>query len=185
MFCEVRICEQEITLTRSDQELVTAACDGDVEVFGMLYERHYKMVVAIAYNQLLDRHLAEDAAQEAFAVACRQLTTLKDGIRFAQWIGTICRRIAAKMAHKRTDAVDFQTEVADDSAAYLEDHSQVREAIGRLSASQREVIFLRYYSELSYDQIAEVTDSTQQSVHGLLQRARRSLAKELGKTTNR
>ncbi len=172
-------------MTRSDLELVDAARDGDIDSFRLLYERHYKMAVAIACNQLLDQHLAEDAAQEAFCVVFSQLTTLRDGTRLVPWIGTICRRIAGKMAHKRTCTVDFQTEVAVDSVSELDDHSHVREAIGRLSVAQREVIFLRYYSELSYDEIAAAIDATQQSVHGLLQRARRNLAKELSKTTNK
>lgn len=57
-------------------ELVEAACNGDVDSFGELYRRRYAALVGVAYRVLSDRHLAEDAAQEAFAVACRDLEPL-------------------------------------------------------------------------------------------------------------
>ena len=61
----------------TDAELVEAARNGDVSSFGELYRRHYAAAVGIAYCALSDHHLAEDAAQEAFAVACRDLGRLR------------------------------------------------------------------------------------------------------------
>jgi RNA polymerase sigma-70 factor, ECF subfamily len=68
----------------SDAELVKAACAGDVDSFRKLYERYYGMAVGIACSRLTDKHLAEDAAQEAFAIACRRLYSLRDTQRFAE-----------------------------------------------------------------------------------------------------
>jgi hypothetical protein len=65
-------------LQRSDAELVTTACGGDIDSFRELYERYHAMAVGIARGRLSDLHLAEDAAQEAFAVACRRLHSLRD-----------------------------------------------------------------------------------------------------------
>ena len=56
---------------------------------------------------------------------------------------------------------------------------RVRQALERLSASQREVIHLHYYSGLSYKQIAQALGTTSEAVHGRLQRARRVLARRL------
>jgi hypothetical protein len=88
-------------LNRTDSELVAAARAGDVGSFGELYERHYRMAVGIARSRLSDADLAEGAAQEAFAVACRTLSALQDGDRFPQWLGTICRRTASRLARER------------------------------------------------------------------------------------
>ena len=81
-----------ITSERPDAELVAAARQGDVGSFGELYRRHYAAAVGIAYSALSDRHLAEDAAQETFAFACRDWTTSATTIR--HWIGAICRKVA-------------------------------------------------------------------------------------------
>ena len=57
----------------SDAELVEAARAGDIDSFRKLYERYYGLAVGIARSRLADQHLAEDAAQETFATACRWL----------------------------------------------------------------------------------------------------------------
>ena len=170
----------EKALELSDQELVNSARGGDVESFRKLYERHYAMAVALAACKLHDRHLAEDAAQEAFVVACRQLATLKDGRRFAQWLGTIVRRTAMGMFKSRVSgkAIHADYPAPEDGA---DDLAEVRNAIQSLPTTQREIIYLRYFSELSYQEIAEAVETTVESVHGRLQRARRNLTKKLGK----
>ena len=47
----------------TEAELVEAARRGDLDSFGVLYQRHYAAMVGVAYCVLRDRHLAEDAAQ--------------------------------------------------------------------------------------------------------------------------
>jgi len=168
---------------RSDRELVEAACAGDIGSFRELYERHYRMAVGIARSRLSDLHLAEDAAQEAFAVASRRLSSLRNGSRFPEWLGTICRRTASKMARSQTDGVPLGPEHVADPCEENEDRvgGRVRLALERLSKSQREMIHLHYFSGLSYKEIAQALGITSQAVHGRMQRARRVLARRLTK----
>ena len=53
----------------NEAALVEAAQGGCLDSFGALYQRYHNPIVALAYAQLGDKHAAEDAAQEAFAVA--------------------------------------------------------------------------------------------------------------------
>ena len=167
-------------MQQTDAELVEAACQGDVVSFGRLYERHYRLAVGIAYSRLSDRHLAEDAAQEAFAVVCRTLATLKDGRRFPQWLGTICRRVATRLARSRPRheplPEDNALEGVPTTAAL---RNQIHEALERLDATSREIILLHYFSGQSYEEISRALGLSAQSIHGRLQRARRKLAQEL------
>ncbi len=74
----------------SDAELVEAARAGDIDSFRTLYERYYGLAVGIARSRLADHHLAEDAAQEAFATVCRRLywtKRLRRGMEGAVWLG--------------------------------------------------------------------------------------------------
>jgi RNA polymerase sigma-70 factor, ECF subfamily len=165
----------------TDAELVRAACGGDVESFGELYRRHYAAAVGIAYCVLADRHLAEDAAQEAFAVACRDLGRLRSGERFPSWLGAICRRTARGLAKTR-----FRHGLPEDVASPVEINSQaerallVRQSVGQLPARAREVIVLHYFSGLSHEKIAAILNVSRQTVHGRLIRARRKIATILG-----
>lgn len=169
----------------SDRELVRAACGGDVESFRELYERHYRMIVAIARSRLPDQHLAEDAAQETFAVACQQLATLRNPDRFPEWLGTICRRTASWMQRSRPTTVSLESDPPETSTHDDGDQRLVRQAVAGLPALQREIIHLRYYSGLSYEQIAKAIGVTPQAVHGRLQRARRELTRRLAETNHR
>jgi RNA polymerase sigma-70 factor, ECF subfamily len=167
-------------LPRSDAELVAAARRGDLTSFGVLYERHYRMAVGIARGRLSDRHLAEDAAQEAFAIACRILSTLRDPHRFPQWLGTICRRTASRLVADRPphQPLPDDPEYADDPdlrALRL----QVQDALQLLEETSREIVVLHYFSGLSYQEIGQALGLSVQSVHGRLQRARSKLAQLL------
>jgi RNA polymerase sigma-70 factor (ECF subfamily) len=167
-------------LHRPDAELVEAACRGDPASFGLLYERHYRLAVGIARGRLSDRHLAEDAAQEAFAIACHTLHTLRDRRRFPQWLGTICRRTASRLDADRppheTLPVDFEPAGDPDLQAL---RLQVQEALSLLDETAREIVILHYFSGLSYDEIGQALGLSVQGVHGRLQRARRKLARVL------
>jgi RNA polymerase sigma-70 factor (ECF subfamily) len=162
--------------------LVKAACGGDVDSFAELFRRHEAMAVGIAYCDLSDRGLAEDAAQESFAEACRHLGKLRDGRKFPHWLAAICRRVAGRMKkskrrfHALADQELEARENADNSNVEL-----IRHAVERLPHSAREVIVLRYFSELSHDEIAKTLQITPAAVHGRLVRAKVQLRQYLAR----
>jgi len=162
--------EPEITL-------VEAAINGNAESFTELCQRYYPAMVAIAHSVLGDRHLAEDAAQEAFAKAAVRLPQLRRKDRFAGWLAAICRNAAKDMVQvtdKRRTFNEPSTETREPDRN--ENLEVVRQAIGKLSASARELVFLRYYDGLSYEQISAVLGLSPQAINGRLRRAKRKMA---------
>ncbi|MHC4648395.1 MAG: RNA polymerase sigma factor [Planctomycetota bacterium] len=81
----------------SEERLVEAAQNGHLQSFAILYERYYRAMVAVAYSVIADHALAEDAAQETFAIACRDLPLLRRSNRFPGWLAGICRNVARQM----------------------------------------------------------------------------------------
>jgi RNA polymerase sigma-70 factor, ECF subfamily len=164
----------------SQTEWVLAAQAGDIDSFGKLCREYYAPLVAVAYNVLRDRQLAEDAAQEAFARALVGLRKLKTPHKFAHWLGQICRNVAIDMVRvRRQNSAISQAQPAaerdsDDSVVGV-----VREAIDRLPVSLREVVILRYYSDCSYDEITSVLGLSKTRINGRLTRAKRKLARYL------
>ncbi len=162
-----------------DQNLVQRALEADPESFGQLCRRYYSSLVAVADSILLDHHLAEDAAQEALAAACRQLPKLKKPERFGPWVVTICRNVAKDMLRERQrhrkpveicHGNNCDGEPDDDQRALL------AKALKQLPDHLREVVFLRFYNEMSYRQMANVLDATEQSIDGRIRRAKKNLA---------
>jgi RNA polymerase sigma-70 factor (ECF subfamily) len=165
----------------SETQLVEAAQNGHLESFGALYERYHSSMVALAYSMLADRDLAEDVAQEVFAIACRDIGSLKSKERFAAWLAGICRNVSRQMlkANKSTPVAsgnDIAARQGDD----MEDRREViRRAVWSLRASERELVVMRYFDGFSQAQISEVLDISPQAVNGRLVRAKRKIAKYL------
>lgn len=163
-----------------DTRLVEAAINGDAESFTELARRYYPAMVAIADSILADRHLAEDAAQTAFAKAAVNLPQIKSKEKFPAWLAVICRNAARELlrrekGHSRTDGL-LKTTTKDNK----DDSSEiVKEALNKLSASGREIIYLRFYDGLSYEQISSVLGISGQAINGRLRRAKEKLAQIL------
>lgn len=167
----------------TDANLVAAALKGDAEGFRRLCEQYYPALVAIAYAQLADRDLAEDAAQEALLAAYRDIVRLKQPERFAAWLTAICRNIAIDMAkararEKHAESVDGGG-VVNPSRHENDTVTVVREIILRLDPQMRDIVYLKYYSRMSYDRIAQMLGISAEAVNGRLRRARDKVRREL------
>lgn len=165
---------------KSDSALVHAAINGHVDSFTQLCRRYYPAMVAIAHAQLGDRHLAEDAAQEALAKASRNLLQLKDLDKFAGWLATICRNVARDMG-KTTEKLYTTEQLAQIPHKSTPDGiaGDVRDAIKSLPTDARELIYLRYYDSMTYQQISAVLGISPQAINGRLRRAKKTIAKHL------
>jgi RNA polymerase sigma-70 factor (ECF subfamily) len=167
--------------SNSETQLVEAAQNGHLESFGALYEHYHSSMVALAYSKLADRDLAEDAAQEVFAIACRDIGSLKSKERFAAWLAGICRNISKQMLRaNKSKAVAPDNGPAFAKRNDNEDHQEaIRRAVWNLRESERELIVMRYFDGFSQGQISEVLNISPQAVNGRLVRAKRKIAKYL------
>lgn len=128
--------------------LVNRARNGDLNAFSAVVRRFQDMALAYAYSILDDFHLAEDAAQEAFLQAYRDLGALRESEAFPGWFKRIvykhCDRIKRKRQF-RTVPLESVTEVASDvpgpdvSAEANETRETVYRAISSLPDNERAV----------------------------------------------
>ena len=165
---------------KSQAQLVEAAVDGDIDSFGELCRRYYPAMAAIGYSVIGDHQLAEDAAQEAFARALSNLKSLKNKARFVQWLAAICRNVAKDMVTTKARFVNSSDiSQAPDYDSRRDCNRIIRDAIEQLPASMKELVVLRYYNNLSYEQISSVLGISKPTINGRLTRAKRKIAKYL------
>jgi len=167
---------------RSEIHLIEAAIDGDIESFGELCRRYYAAMVAVGYAVLSDHQLAEDAAQESFARALVRIKSLKERAKFAQWLAAICRNVAKDIIATR--AKQIRTEdisQVDEVENHDENDRAIRRAIEQLPESAKDLVVLRYYDGLSYEQISSILGISKASINGRLTRAKRKMADYLRK----
>ena len=181
---------------KSDDELVRAAAGGEVECVVALCERYYAPLLAVARAVLGDGHLAEDAAQEALATAFRRLKTLKDPGRFGAWLMTICRNHANDILRRRPRVERIgQRDLPDPAGDNGNggggegdggvDTDAVRRALNSLPVESRELLYLRFRNELSYDVIAGLLGVSVEAVRGRLHRAKQDVKAHLERERNR
>ena len=161
---------------------------GDLEAYGRLVERFQDMVYGYARATLGDRHLAEDAAQEAFIEAYRSLGTLEDVDAFPAWLRRIvfrrCRRLVRGKAVATVplkEAIDMPTH-QDNPSKRASDHEmaeRVLAAIRALPKAQREATTLFYVNGYSQGEIAGFLQLPVNTVKSRLHAARATLSREV------
>ena len=143
--------------------IVEKSIDGDLRAFEKLVERFQDMAVGYAYSILGDFQMAEDAAQEAFVDAHRNIGQLREPQAFSSWFRRIvfkhCDRVsrAMKGALVPLDAVPEQLARTPDPfevTAMGETRDVVHRALAELPERNREVVTLHYISQYTQTEIA-------------------------------
>ncbi len=164
---------------QTETKLVEAAFNGDIESFGKLCRRYYPAMVAIGYSVLADHQLAEDVAQESFARALVNLKNLKNKTKFVPWLAGICRNVAKDMVANKARQISTDDFSQTTRNNHDESRRLINRAIEQLSISDKELIVLRYYNGLSYEEISSVLGISGPTINGRLTRAKRKMAKYL------
>ena len=169
-------------ILNSDENLVKAVKGGCIGSFGCLYKQYYNSIVALAYSVTGDKDLAQDAAQETFAIACQRINSLKDNTKFGAWLAGICRNVAKQMLRTRQKLkLDDNFEIVKDDHRDNNHNDIIRKIVWQLKPFDREPVVLRYYDGLSYEKISQTLGISQQAVNGRLLRAKKKIEKQLKK----
>lgn len=169
----------------SESKLVAAAQKGHLDSFGVLYEHYHSSMVALAYSALADREMAEDAAQEVFAIACRDIGNLKSKDKFGAWLAGICRNVSRQMirANKVKPPAPNDDQIYENNDKMQEHRQIIHRALWSLRTVERELIVMRYFDGFSQAHISQVLGISPQVVNGRLVRAKRKIAKYLKRNT--
>ena len=178
-----------------DETLAMRSCRLDTpEAFEALVNRYMKDAYFIALGFVGNREDALDLSQEAFVRAYRNIKQIKPDRKFFPWFYQILKNLCISHLRKRKirranslDADDCP-EVADTGDSFSpeavatrsEIKDKVWQAIGKLDEKHREVIILRHFQNMSYEQIAEALFCNKGTVTSRLYYARKRLEELLG-----
>ena len=159
---------------KSDEQLISLYVDGKNEAFDELLERHKDRVYMYIYHAVKSEDLADDIFQDTFVKA---IMTIKQGRyvengHFPAWITRIAHNLIIDY-FRQTKAENLQStddtdvnilnrkELSDltieDNLVTTQIHNDVRRLIRALPDSQREVLVMRYYKNMSFKEIADIT----------------------------
>jgi len=176
---------------QQDVDLVHRTIDGDQQAFAALVEKYKDPVFNVAYRMLGNATEAEDVAQESFVRAYTQIRTYKDTHRFSTWLLSIASHLSIDQLRRRRflalplENAPFLEWIADlgagpeQAALAVEASDEMQQVLSALPPKYRAVLVLRYWQDLSYDEIAEMLQLTPALVKARLHRARELVARIL------
>lgn len=167
-----------------DRILLQAAQDGDPDAFEALVRRHQAAVYRVALRMLGSEADAQDATQESFVRAWRGLERFRRESAVSTWLYRIVTRrcLDAIAARRPTEALhQIELDAGVDCADTAEQSERLRavtRAIAGLPGEQRAALVLREFEGLSYDQLADVLNTSVPAVKGRIHRARLAVLKQ-------
>jgi len=161
-----------------DGDLVGRILGGEVEAYRPLVERYQRAVLALSTRLLGPGGDAEDLAQESFVRAYRYLPGLKERDRFGPWLFQVVRSLARDRIRSREaerKAIERRKEVL--RWAAVPGGEGVGSALYRLPPEEYQVLRMRYFEGMSYEEIAERRSMTFSQVDHLIRKARERLGR--------
>ena len=176
-------------------ELVLRAQEGDSDSFAELYVATYQQQYRFSYRYLQDEFLAQDALQETYILALKNLTTLRDPHVFVSWLNQINMRVCFGIyrrerkqeqemeRHLRQQLLNRELRGDNESpelhAARNDELDYVVRQIMKLPFSESQAILLRYFRNMKIEEVADMMGISQSSVKRYIASGREKLVARL------
>jgi RNA polymerase sigma-70 factor (ECF subfamily) len=176
-----------ISVTSTDEQVVSLLAEGNPQAIDMLYERYGRLAYSLAFRVLGDGAAAEDVVQDAFLSVWRRSSTFEASRgSLRTWLCSIVHHRALDRLRGRSGRARFdltldkataETAVTDtwEIVADALERDQIRTALGGLPAEQRQTIELAYYGGYSQSEISDLMRVPLGTVKGRTRMALRKL----------
>ena len=182
----------------TDEQLVALAVSEDPEAFGEIVRRWERKIFALCFGMLGREDDAGDAAQEAFIAAYRNLANFRGEAKVSSWLHRIavnqCLTIKRRQKTRAEDYV-VDEDGAEDRTFVASPHlsparttekvermNLVRQAVGALPSDLRQVIVMKEFEEMTFQEISETLDLPLSTVKSRLYTALKQLRMRLERT---
>ncbi len=157
----------------SSEDLIKRVRSGDAAAFQQIYEQHHRFVLKFLYGMVGEIGLAEELTQETFVRAFTSISKMRSEAKLSTWLGGIAKNVTSNFFRSRRrenrnleiDSLPF-TEISagnlspDAELLNVELQDVIRDALSKLTEDKRLVFVLKILQHKSYEEIAEITDST-------------------------
>jgi RNA polymerase sigma factor (sigma-70 family) len=176
-------------------DLIVRARTGDADAWGDLYREYAPAIFRFCRRAMPTREDAEDATMEIFMKLRDKLGQYDEGRSFTAWLYKVAANHCWDLLRRRKLRQDKETEDVTEVPLETPDANQlerlieertseeVRKALDKLGVRARMALVMRYYSDMSYDEIADALGVRRAFVGVVLLRARHELRQALGENT--
>jgi len=170
----------------SDEQLIADFQRGSGDAFEALFERYRQPIWGFFRRRLDDAARAEELAQDTFMAVLKGASRYEPRALFRTYLYGIALNLLSeerrRMRHRRTESLDDAARIADEAPS-PDGRIWLKDALAELDATEREILLLREYEQLSYAEIATLLGLPLNTVRSRLFRARLALKTRLTFTT--
>jgi RNA polymerase sigma-70 factor (ECF subfamily) len=182
----------------TDEQLVELAVREEPDAFGEIVRRWERKIFALCFGMLGREDDAKDAAQEAFIAAYRNLVNFRGEARVSSWLHRIAVNQCLTIKRRARSKAEFQIDDEDGSEdrAFVappnlsparttekaERLRMVRQAVGSLPTDLRQVIVMKEFEEMTFQEISETLELPLSTVKSRLYTALKQLRMKLDRT---
>lgn len=176
-----------------DDEVWAQFKNGSEEAFALIYKQHAKLLYAYGIKLVKDRDIVEDCIHDLFMDLWRRKEYLSNTDSIRLYLLKALKRKMLRVLSKNKKTWDSAYSLSDEHDSQVvfphetilianqltaEQQEKLKQGMDKLSDNQREIIFLRFYAQLSYEEIGNMLAINYQSVKNLMFRSMKSLRKE-------
>lgn len=168
--------------TPDDAAVIRRCLEGDSNAFGILIDRYQRALFNTALRMTGDTEEAADISQEAFVKAYQRLREYQPEHKFFSWIYRILVNDTLNRLKQRNKTQSIETEFTSDDRLPDEQFddkrrsSRIESALRELAFDQRIVIVLRYFNDMTYQEMSAILSLPEKTVKSRLYSARQNLA---------
>jgi RNA polymerase sigma-70 factor (ECF subfamily) len=181
----------------SDEKLVEMALAHDADAFGEVVRRWERKIFALCFGMLGREEEAQDAVQETFISAFRSLNNFRGEAKVSSWLHRIAvnQCLTNKRREKTRGETGLENENEDESHSFFAPSSHsparlteqnerleaVRRAVSALPPELRQVVVMKEFEEMTFQEIAEILDLPLSTIKSRLYTALKQLKMRLEK----
>jgi RNA polymerase sigma-70 factor (ECF subfamily) len=187
-----------MTESLTDEQIVEIAVKENADAFGEIVRRWERKIFALCFGMLAREDEAVDAAQETFIAAYRNLKNFRGEAKVSSWLHRIAvnQCLTTKRRQKTRSENFLDEERSEDERFFVaparlmpsqkaeqsERHRAVRQAVASLPAELRQVIVMKEFEELTFQEISDALDVPLSTVKSRVYTALKQLRMKLEKT---
>lgn len=168
--------------TPDDAAVIRMCLEGDSNAFGILIDRYQRALYNTALRMTGDTEEAADISQETFVKAYQRLNEYRPEHKFFSWIYRILVNDTLNRLKQRNKTEAIETEITsserlpDEQFDAKRQSNRIEIALRELAFDQRIVIVLRYFNDMSYQEMSAILSLPEKTVKSRLYSARQNLA---------
>ena len=169
-----------------EASLIARVKSGHTDDFSPLVERYQSSIIKYVFYLVGDQDVAEDIAQEAFVTAYQKLQQYNHRYAFSTWLYRIARNLAYQyLRTNRAVPLRFEHNLESDKPEPSDsidkdiEAARIRSVIATLKPNHRTVVYLYYWEDKSYEEIADILDKPLNTIRTWLRRSKEELRSKL------